>query len=257
MNKQIKEAINRISECNMLMAIDCLGDLIDDIIFQNEKSAILIDNNKKTMHLLFSCSINNQKRLELILILTELLAVLDYLEMRQLIYVQYEANTDGIIFYYEGKKCFEADQIPDNYKISQDVLLQIREDDAVLYSNKREIMNSIQINDNIALSLSKYLNSRILPTAALRDYVNNGFRTNEERNTHLGLRYSLISMAIAVFVAALSPAISVMISNRFGVTTINESQIDSLINSCKSIDMSKDDIAICGEIKEDSLFVTE
>ena len=95
MNKQIKEAINRISECNMLMAIDCLGDLIDDIIFQNEKSAILIDNNKKTMHLLFSCSINNQKRLELILILTELLAVLDYLEMRQLIYVQYEANTDG------------------------------------------------------------------------------------------------------------------------------------------------------------------
>lgn len=257
MNKLIKEVINRISECNMLMTIDCFGDLIDDIIFQNERSAIFIDNKKKKMYLLFSCSIDSQKRLEKILLITELLAVLDDLVKKRLIYVQFEENVEDLIFFYEGKQLFNADQIPGRYILSQDVYLQIKEDEVALIRNKKEFMNSIPINDNIALPLLNYLCARIMPTRALKEYIKNGFITNEEKYTKRGLRYSLLSMIIAVFVAALSPFFSVVISNRKGVTTINESQIDYLINNCRTNYVNEDNTFICGEERTDSMIITK
>ena len=93
-------------------------------------------------------------------------------------------------------------------------------------------------------SLGRYLNSSVLPTKALKEFVERGYRTQEEELTRKGLRYSIISMVIAVVIAIGSLLGSVWVSNKHGVSTIPPIQFDSLLHSTRPVLITNDTIVV-------------
>lgn len=235
MDKKIKSVIKRIAKCDVTEGIDKLGDVIADIFFETGGSALFIANEFNTVTLLLPDDISNKKKQDYFLLLAELVAALESLERNRLIYVQNDIVQEDYLF-FQGKDCFDHEQLPNTFKIGRGLILHCREDaKIVLKKDDKEYMRSFAINPQIGTSLVYYLCSSIIPTKSLCQFVERGFKTREERITQLSMRYSLISMFIALFVAALSPFLSVVISNRWGITTIKQTQMDSLLKIAKPV----------------------
>ena len=120
------------------------------------------------------------------------------------------------------------------YKVSKELDLNLQEEDGGLLKDGEIIMTAIAIDPHVSVPLSRLLCSSIMPTESLKKFIKRGFTSEEKRNTQLGLKYSVVSMTIAIIVAMGSPFFSVFVANRYGITTINQTQLDSLINTNKA-----------------------
>ena len=233
MDSKIKKIINRIAMIDILNPVEMLGDVIADILFKKRETALLVKDNK--IILLLPPNSKSQTIQEAVLRLTELLAVLQNLEKSGLLYVD-ENYYLHQCFFYQGKDTFEKSQRPGVYKVSNSVTLNHHDDlYFTLNAKDEELMASTVVYDQVGRPLARYLCSFVLPTMSLKNYVNRGFKTREERNTQLGLRYSVISVTIAVIIAVLSPFISVHVANRYGFSTIKQEQMDSLLKTSKPV----------------------
>lgn len=230
MDSKIKSVIKRIAKTDITSSVDMLGDVIADILFKDRKSALFVNNDNHTVLLLLPTNVKNKRKQESILRLIELLAILEKLERDGLIYVD-DSNYLPVCFFYQSKELFEQDQCPGTYKVSKHVTLNNLDDtNLTLKLLDEELMSTSAVIERAGVPLARFLCSSCLPTRSLWDYVDRGFKTKEERNTQLGLRYSIISMTIAVLIALVSPIISVLTANRIGFSTIKREQMDSLIN---------------------------
>lgn len=235
MDSRIKDIIKKIVKIDISNPVDILGDVAADILFKKGKSAFFVNNENNKVALLLPPNTKSYIRKEEILLLTELLAVLQNLENKGLIYVDDTYSLPQYLF-YQGKDMFEKDQRPGVYKVSDQTILKYHNDSQVaLMVNEEKLLCVTAVFEHIGLSLARFLCSVVIPTRSLNDYVRRGFKTKEERNTQLGLRYSIISMTIAVLIAAISPIISVLISNKYGFSTIREDQMDSILKVSKPV----------------------
>lgn len=235
MESKIKEVIRRISKTDISIPIDVLGNTIADILFKEGTSALYVNNEVGLSFLLLSTETKSKKKHESILLLTELVAVLRNLEEQGVIYVDDDCSLPKDLF-YQGKVIFEKDQKPGVYKISNNLTLNCQDEQNITMNAKgKELMTSTVVYDQVGKPLARYLCSYVFPTMSLKNYVERRFRTREERNTHLGLRYSVISMTIAVIIATISPFLSVIIANRYGFSTIRHDQMDSILKVAKPV----------------------
>ena len=235
MDGKIKEIIKRISKADITQPVDKLGDVISDILFKNEESALFFNKDESKVFLLLTKNVKENKKQEEVLRLTEFVAILQGIERSGLIYVE-SSDTLHTCLFYQGKELFEQDQRPGIYRISDDAVLKYRNDVEVsLIVKGKELMCTVVILDQICLPLARLLCSYVLPTKSLKDYVKRGFKSKEEYSTQLGLRYSIISMTIAVVIAAITPILSVLTANRIGYSTIKQEQMDSLLKTSKPV----------------------
>lgn len=234
MDKIIQNTIKKIDKIDITKEVDLFGNVVADILLTNNHTAVYIDNDRHFVELFMLPDLTNEKKQETIIKFTELLAVLESLEKNKLVYVQNE-SLQGEYFFYQGKQYFEKDQLPNTYKVGNGVVLRLQKDDDILMKDGKTIMSSTIITPQIGNPLARFLCSSIIPTESLRKFIKRGFKSEEESNTQLGLRYSVISMTIAVLVAAVSPFFSVLVANRNGITTINQTQLDSLLNKAKPV----------------------
>ena len=212
-----------------------LGDIISDILFETNKLALYIDKDKDRFYILFPTVNNKAKEQDVILLLTELLTVLEDLKCNRLIYVTNNA-IDIKHFYYQSKEFFEKDQRPNIYRIAKNVTLSVPPGGELkLRENGRETMSGMPLDSQIGKPLAKFLTSRVLPTKSLKEYVKRGFLTKEEKYTRRSLKYSVISMVIAISIAVISPLLSVFVSNKYGIITLKQQQLDSLLNRMKPV----------------------
>ena len=235
MDSKIKEAIKRISKTDISHPVDVLGNILADILFKKDKSALFVNSETGKVLLLLPTEETNNNKHKAFLLLTELVAVLQNFESQGIIYVVDDYCLSENLF-YQGKDIFEKDQRPGVYKVSNNMTLKQHDDLIVtLNAGDKELMTSIVVYDQVGALLVRYLSGIVLPTKSLKEYVKMGFKTREERNTQLGLRYSVISVTIAVLIAVLSPFLSVQVANRYGFSTIKQEQMDSLLKISKPV----------------------
>lgn len=235
MDSRIKKIIKKIIKIDISNPVDMFGDVIADILFKKGEFALFVNYDNLKVLLLLPPNTKSNIKKEKLLLLIELLAVLKELEEKKLIYVE-EGYSLSSNFFYQGKVTFEKDQRPGLFKISDQTFLKCNDDNQVsLIVNGKDILNTTAALDKVALSLTRYLCGVILPTRSLKNFVSRGFKTKEERNTQLGLRYSIVSMIIAVGIASISPIISVLTANKFGFATIRNDQMDSILKVSKPV----------------------
>ena len=234
MDKIIQNTIKKIDKIDITKKVDLFGNVVADILLTDNHTAVYIDNDHHFVELFMLPELTNEKKQEIIIRFTELLAVLESLEKNKFVYVRNE-SLQGEYFFYQGKEYFDKDQLPDTYKVGNGLVLRLQKEGDILMKDGKRIMTSTIITPQIGNPLARFFCSSIIPTESLKKYIKRGFKTEEERNTQLALRYSVISMTIAVLVAAVSPFFSVMVANRKGITTINQTQLDSLLNKAKPV----------------------
>lgn len=235
MDKIVQKVIERISNIDVANEVELLGDIICDILFETNKHAFYIEQDSDRVSILLPIVRNKAQEQKEILLFTELLAVLEDLKNNHLIYVSKD-TVDNEQFFYQGKVFFDKDQRPNVYKIANNVSLSVpAEGELTLIENGRVVMSGVPVDSQIGSSLATFLMSRVLPTNSLKEYVKRGFLTKEEKYTRRGLKYSIISMVIAISIATISPLLSVFVSNQYGISTLKQQQLDSLINKAKPV----------------------
>lgn len=101
--------------------------------------------------------------------------------------------------------------------------------------NQEECKNYKILEGKIAEEFISWLRAEIYPTSALIDFVNNGFLTKEDCRFKTTIRNTKISIFIAFAALVLSPVLTTCHNNKYGITTINAAQLDSLVHKMDSI----------------------
>lgn len=229
-NKKIIKTITNLG----ITCQDKLGDIIAPIIFESDTCALCLSRNTKSVELLVPTN-EKEKHYEMFLLLTELISLLRELEIKHLIYVIKQTEDVFSEFYYQGKKDYKTTQINLEIKINDTCVLRTEENGLhAIYKNGYRILLGIVGPSAIYSDLMYFLNSIVYPTSGLKKYIERDFKSEE---TYLSIRankISKISIWIAVFIALISPLVSVWWSNQHGISRIDESQYERLIKTIKN-----------------------
>lgn len=229
-NKQIIKTITKLS----ITCQDKLGDIIAPILFESDTCAIFLSRTTKNVELLVPAN-EKEKHYEMFWLLTELISLLRELEIKHLIYVIRQTEDAFSEFYYQEKKDYKMTQINSEIKINEMCVLRTEENGLhAIYKNGSRILLGIVGPSAIYGDLMYFLNSIVYPTSGLKKYIERGFKSEE---TYLSIRANIISkisILIAIFIAFISPFVSVWWSNRRGISRIDESQYERLIKVIKN-----------------------
>lgn len=244
MEKLSKLVIKEIMKTDLSQEVLPLGVKVASVLFEKNKMAYSVNVDNRGSEILLPQTYTQKSLQEVVLSLTDLIAVLSFLEKTRLI-VLMECEEPFIGVYYEQCRMFNGDQLPHKFHLSDDLMLTTSpEEPTRLLKDDMVVLEMRQISATVVDSLGRYLNSSVLPTKALKEFVERGYRTQEEELTRKGLRYSIISMIIAVVIAIGSLLGSVWVSNKHGVSTITPIQFDSLLHSTRPVLITNDTIVV-------------
>lgn len=229
-NKKIIKTINKLG----ITCQDKLGDIIAPILFESDTCALFLSRETKNVEFLVSTN-EKEKHYEMFWLLTELISLLRELEIKHLIYVIRQNEDEFSEFYYQEKKDYKITQINSEIKINDMCVLRTEENGLhAIYKNGSRILLGFMGPSAIYSDLMYFLNSTVYPTSGLKKYIERGFRSEE---TYLSIRANIISkisICIAIFIAFISPFVSVWWSNQHGISRIDESQYERLIKTIKN-----------------------
>lgn len=250
MEKLSKSVINEILKTDLTQEVPPLGEIVAPVLFKKNKMAFSTHVDNRGCEILLPQAYPQESVQEAVLKLTDLIAILSFLENTgQIVLVEREEPFKGV--YYEQSNIFDADQLPHVFHLSDDLILTtFPENPTRLLRDGKVVLERSQIADSVIVSLGRYLNCSVLPTRALKDFVGRGYRTQDEQLTRRGLRYSIVSMGIAVIIGVGSLIGSVWISNKHGVSTINAIQMDSLLHSSRPVLITNDTIIVKSVVEE-------
>ncbi len=231
MQKKIKKVLECIKSCK-LDSETRLGDLLEATLFK--KQALFIDESRNVF--LLASDFGNDG-----LLLADLISVLKGLEENHLIYVSRSNPLEGICLFYEKQTKCELTQFEGRYDIGNDQTLVLKDEAAWIEKNGNKALMGLLISDILAKEIVRYLTSVVYPTEALKEYIKRGYQTEESRLSKRANTISVVSVLIAILIAASSPFLTVWWSNTHGKSTITETQFDRLIDSISSNKVQKTD----------------
>lgn len=221
MNIETKKIIKEINNSHFIEE-RFFGELIASILFPKSQAALCCFNDD---FFLLTPPRDKQKQERFFKKIIELLSYLNDLDKRNLIYIHHVGNdqTEGKpCIFYEMKEFVRNSQDPLSWKFGDGLILNFVEDQGFsIKKNNSTILESTPLPKPIKEDLDKYLFSYIYPTTSLSEFINRGFRSNEQH----ALRLSFWSLCIAVLI----PIIAIFFSNRWGYVTINNKQFNQLI----------------------------
>lgn len=234
-NRNIIKAITELS----ITSQDKLGDIIAPILFKSDTCALYLSRKTNDIELLVPTN-EKERSYEMFWLLTELISLLHELEFKHLIYVVRQNEDIFSEFYYQEKKDYKKTQINSEIKIN-DICVLRTEDNGLhaVYKNGSRILLGVVGPSAIYNDLMYFLNSIVYPTSGLKKYIKRGFKSEETYLSIRSNRISKISIFTAIFIAIISPVVSVWFNNLYGVSLIDETQYDGII---KSIEKCKDSI---------------
>lgn len=250
MEKLSKSVINEILRIDVTQEVPPLGEIVAPVLFKKNKIAFSTQVDNRGCEILLPQTYSQKSVQEVVLKLTDLIAILSFLEnTRQIVLVEREEPHKGV--YYEQSSIFDVDQLPHVFHLSNNLILTTNpEEPTRLLRNGKVVLERRQIAESVVVSLGRYLNSSVLPTKALKDFAGRGYITQDEQLTRRGLRYSVVSMVIAVIIGIGSLIGSVWISNKHGVSTINAIQMDSLLHLSRPVLITNDTIVVKSVVEE-------
>ena len=250
MEKLSKSVINAILRTNLAQEVPPLGKEVASVLFKKNIMAFFVQLGGRGNEILLPPAYSEESVQKVILTLTDLIAVLSFLEKTKLIVlVEHKEPYRGV--YYEQCDRFEEDQLPNLFHLSEELMLTSNQDELTrIINNGKVVLEKRKMSEHVIESLARFLNSSVLPTSALKEFVGRGYRTQEEQLTRRGLRYCIISMFIAVIVSVGSLIGNVWVGNKHGVSNINPIQIDSLLHSTRSVQITNDTIVVKSVVEE-------
>lgn len=244
MEKLSKLVIKEILLTDLSQEIPLLGEKLTHVLFKKGELAMSVRVDGREEEILLPVSLSQHSVQKVLLDLTDLIATLSYLEKSRLIIIVKSEMPITEVF-YEGSDKFEGGQLPHVFHLSNDLTLTTKTDEATrLMENEELVLEGCSVADAISKPLTYFLCNKVMPTQALKKYVDRNYKTREEQLTQRGLRYSVISMIIAVIVAAVSPIGTVWIVNKHGVSTIRQEQFDSLLHTARPVRIVTDTIVM-------------
>lgn len=203
--------------------------LVCPILFPRHKNALFVDftNNKG-----FIFAPSRSEASSSFKLMSALISVMSNLERDGLIYVSNYTEQSGVSLAYGESIVLDSQPLPSRYESKNDGVI-IDEESATSFSLRDgdSVMCSYELPKQLFLPLSRYLFSIIFPTNELDKYVSLGFMTEDKYHTKKALRISRVAIVIALLIGILTPIVSVIISNYWGVTTLNEEQLALIINA--------------------------
>ncbi len=239
MEKLSQKIIDAILEIDVTKDVPPLGEIVTPILFKNKSLALAINISGRD-ELLFKSDASNDTIQKSILQLTEIVALLDYLEKNRYILV---VETDLINeLFYDKTTDFSQTQLPNEYLIADNLnlLSKANEPMQIIEKGKNVIMEGKQVSELLMTPIKRFFSCAVLPTNALKDYKKRGYKALDEYLTRLGLRFSIASMVIAVLIALFSPLATIFLGNRYGISTIKSDQMDSILHTTKVVKIEQD-----------------
>lgn len=189
MEKLSKSVINEILKTDLTKEIPPLGKVVAPVLFRKNKMAFSTQVDNRGCEILLPRAYSQKSVQEVVLKLTDLIAILSFLEnTRQIVLIECKEPHKGV--YYEQSSIFDVDQLPHVFHLSDNLILTTNPEESTrLLRNGKVILERRQIADSVVASLGRYLNSSILPTKALKDFAGRGYRTQDEQLTRRGLKY--------------------------------------------------------------------
>lgn len=227
-----KEAIKAIAELGINNS-QTLGELFSRIYFKKDQYALFLDETNQTVELLIAIKDNNRDNVTgFFYQLTELLSVLRELEENHLIYTFPQELPDSYVLYYEGKQDDRRMQQVSHISIGPSLILQRNSNgDYDICKDGRPILTGEELPSIIFNDLKHFFSAIVFSTAGLRQYIKNGYTSFEFYLARRANRISQWAIFIAFLAFVGSPFLSVYISNKCGISTLNKEQYDELIQS--------------------------
>lgn len=231
-----KRIIKKISETKPEDA-SIFGDYIASEFFKSKQLALLLLHQYQSYNLFHEVKNISAIKVEYAKI-SQLLSLLQYLETNRYIDILPITPITSIDLFYEDKG--------DTMNIdSQQLRIYINQKDhskyitlpqepvnrTFLVENGEQIMEGVTFTKELYERFVHYFNSVIYPTSSLIELVKNNYVSEEENRFNISMKISKTALWIAILVAVLSPILSVLISNQWGVTKIDECQFEQILRA--------------------------
>ena len=202
------------------------GQGVAELLFGRKERALLYLDSHYT--LLLVPSVDAKKSLQT---LVELFSLLRYMEQEHIIYVQAgEAQEVDFIFYYDCND-IKKSTAHHGYELGEGYILKSDQSSFFIQLNENVILSQNVNLDFLSGEVERYLCGRILPTAAINDYIAHDFLSENDYNNKQALRVSRFSIVVALIIACLSPFVTLWLTNKWGISTIEETQYKTIIES--------------------------
>ena len=232
MYKETKEALKKITIADATCGV-AYGYLLLETYFLMEEAALLFDNKAGSYSVLVKNeSEQEQSEKEFLLTskLVELISYLQRLENENLIYIVPDKSNDADLFYH-GCTIERQGSLAGQYILSDGSLLGINKGIYYIEKDGKMLLSSLREESSLYVELKRYLCSRVYPTSGLKEYIEGGFKNEDQRQAAEANRLSRSSIRLAWFAVIASPFASLLLGNCFGVTTIDRKQFDKIIQT--------------------------
>lgn len=201
------------------------GQSVAHILFARGERALLHINGHYSILLQKDADATKELRT-----LAELLSYLRYMEQEHIVYVQYGETQSNDFVFYSGCYDMKKSSAIQGYELGDGVILKETTGTYQIIANGNTTVLSQEVNiDFITEEVEKYLCGRLLPTAVLQSFINHGFLSENDYNNHQALRISRRSILVALIIASLSPIATLWMTNKWGISTIEETQYSTII----------------------------
>lgn len=258
-----KEIINSIAATQPERQLR-FGDIISPLIFGRNSCALFMIHSSKSYNL-FTRPGNNAQAKSIYAKLAQLFALLDYLkENRYITLLPLSPTQECDIFYEDAGQNMNISNTSifinptkPNLRIEISNNPATKEVQAFIMEGNDKILQGYTFTPELYTTFLHYLLSVVYPTTRLIDLTKNNFIPDEERHYQESIRlaYDQINVAnkqirqathslrlsiVAIIIAILSPILTIFISNKWGVSTINKEQFEELIQQQKEISKQSD-----------------
>lgn len=203
------------------------GQVMSRLLFPRGKKALLCKDGHFILLLSSNADATNN-----IKTLIEILSHLRYMENEHIIYVQNGEKQDADYLFYDGCNDMKKLSTLQGYDLGDES--ELKTEQGCYYIGLKDGTKVLSQNVNIDFlsdEIKKYLECRIFPTVAVNRLIKQDFLSDNDYNNKQALTISRISIWVALGIACLSPFITLVLSNKWGKATINDTQYESILNS--------------------------
>lgn len=209
---------------------DCISDiysLASKIYGIENLSLLLLKLDSNNVIVLTKETLDEKLRREELIKIVSVLSFINKLEKEGLVYI---INDERKALFCSQNQTQLALKVEGGYEVSNYRIELNDEEIDVRDKLGRKVLTGHRVSESLSRAIKYFLGNSIYPTESLLDLVHNNFKLTEDKS----LKYAICSFWVAIFAIILS-IFAVPISNKWGVTTLNSQQYDSLIKSINGL----------------------
>lgn len=210
--------------------MDCISDiysLASKIYGIENLSLLLLKQDIDNVIVFTKETLDEELRREELIKIVSVLSFIDKLEKEGLVYI---INDERNAWFCSQSQTQLALKVEGGYVVLNYRIKLNEEEIEVRNELGRKVLIGYRVSESLSRAIKHFMGNSIYPTESLMELVHNNFKLTEDK----ALIYTKYSFWTAIFAMLLSMC-AVPISNKWGVTTLDSRQYDSLIKNIKGL----------------------